>query len=265
MVMNDPAVSVPTLMQMVRIYLQTAIAYWWVIVPGALMPLRDLLKLFKRLGKTPRWVELAVIFICFSIAQFLAYRNTVMNLYQVIGEKQHLSLEKNNLSAALEVLNARLSEVCFTPARHFSKDQKTLIYLALRDLEEKLPPAHKRVFIGSVLGDVEAQRFIQFFMSPVFANAAWNIEKVFDRPMRKKDADLNYPGNSNGVSISYTAEQGTAEYKWQNELTYGIIGAFHQANFDVNEGFVMKGDPLKSTNSLVIWVGPQEVTSQYHY
>jgi hypothetical protein len=101
----------PTFTQMIWNYLRTTAAYWWVIVPGALIPARDILNLLKRkpLGKTPRWLELAVIFACLSVAQFLAYRNTVHNLYTVIEEKRQYRIEKNSLNATTADLNAKLA------------------------------------------------------------------------------------------------------------------------------------------------------------
>lgn len=87
---------------MLWIYLVTAAAYWWVLVPGALMPGHDVWELIfgkrKSEKKIPRWVELAVVFICLSIAQFLAYRNVRQNLDTVIYEKQQLSIKVNQLS-----------------------------------------------------------------------------------------------------------------------------------------------------------------------
>ena len=84
--------------------------------------------------------------------------------------------------------------------------------------------------------------------------------------MRKKDTDIVYPGMPEGLSVSYTADQGTREYKWQNELTQRIIGGFHQAQIaGVTEGFVSKGDPLKNADRLVIWVGSQPMSGQYQY
>jgi hypothetical protein len=92
----------PTLKQMIWDYLRTTAAYWWVIVPGALLPARDAFNLLKRLGKTPRWLELGVVFVCLSFAQFLAYRNTIHNLYTVIEEKRQYSIQINSLNAALQ-------------------------------------------------------------------------------------------------------------------------------------------------------------------
>ncbi len=102
----------PTLPQMIREYIWTVGAYWWVIVPGVLMPLRDVFNILERLGKTPRWVELAVVFVCLSIAQFLAYRNTVTNLYAVIEEKRQFSMKINTLESengSLHAENERLT------------------------------------------------------------------------------------------------------------------------------------------------------------
>ncbi|SRR5713101_308723 len=100
----------PTVFHMILDYICTTFAYWWVIVPGALMPARDIFNLFKRLGKTPRWLELAVIFVCLTVAQFLAYRNTVHNLYTVIDEKRQCNIQKNAQAATINELNTKLSE-----------------------------------------------------------------------------------------------------------------------------------------------------------
>jgi len=94
----------PALTQMIREYLWATAAYWWVLVPGALMPLRDVLKLLKIIKdnrQTPRWLELSVVFACLSIAQFLAYRNKSLNLAIVIEEKRQFSIKVDALNASV--------------------------------------------------------------------------------------------------------------------------------------------------------------------
>jgi len=72
------------------------------------MPARDAFNLLKHLGKTPRWLELAIVFVCLSIAQFLSYRNTVHNLYTVIEEKRQCSIQNNTQADTIKELNGKL-------------------------------------------------------------------------------------------------------------------------------------------------------------
>lgn len=103
--------SEPSLVQAGWSYIRTTIAYWWVIVPGIIMPLRDVLNIFKKLGKTPRWLELAVIFVCLLLAQFLAYRNCAINLYRVIDEKREKSIEVNSLQDGIRRENIEIDRL----------------------------------------------------------------------------------------------------------------------------------------------------------
>lgn len=123
----------PTLLQMIREYVWTVGSYWWVIVPGALMPLRDVFNVLKRLGNTPRWIELAVVFACLSVAQFLAYRNAVRNLYVVIEEKSQFSIKINDLNQQLAEVQKKLAALSPPPESPVSLRHRTI--KAAHDLE----------------------------------------------------------------------------------------------------------------------------------
>jgi hypothetical protein len=98
--MLEPSLS-DTLVQ----YLRVIIPYWWIIFPGAFLPLLDIRKHLYPHSKEipiPRWLRWTIAIICLSIAQFLAYRNSQSNLYTVIEEKKELSIKNNVCQAALD-------------------------------------------------------------------------------------------------------------------------------------------------------------------
>jgi hypothetical protein len=103
----------PSLTRVIADYVLLVLAYWWVIVPGVLMPGRDLIKDIGGLNwkETPRWLELTVIFACLFIAQFLAYRNAVQNLSTVIEEKRQFSITINAKEAELQTEKAKVEQL----------------------------------------------------------------------------------------------------------------------------------------------------------
>jgi|SRR5277367_5660956 len=100
----------PALWQVVEDYFHITIAYWWVMVPGVLMPLRDVLRVFKRFGPTPKWVELTVIFVCLFLAQFLAFRRARIDLAIVVEDKKQFSMEINSLHIQLDGKTQQLQQ-----------------------------------------------------------------------------------------------------------------------------------------------------------
>lgn len=81
-------------------YIHVVFAYWWAIVPGVLLPLLDVSKVFKtRLPEIPRSLEVAAFVFFLSIAQFLTFRNAQINLASIIEDKRQLSVEINAQSS----------------------------------------------------------------------------------------------------------------------------------------------------------------------
>jgi hypothetical protein len=85
----------PSFVRVVWDYLWATIAYWWLLVPGALMPLPEIFKALHPKGKEISipwwWLRMAILFGCFTLAQFLAYKDVRRNLAQVIEEKRQQS------------------------------------------------------------------------------------------------------------------------------------------------------------------------------
>ena len=112
-------VQEPTLGGLIKEYFRATAAYWWVLVPGFLMPLRDLIaSIAKKEGQDrlrwlalPKWVELAILFAFLSLAQFLAYRNTRMNLATVIEEKKQYSINVNSLESTLSARDQEIKDL----------------------------------------------------------------------------------------------------------------------------------------------------------
>ncbi len=74
--------SEPSLAQLIWEYLKATVSYWWLIVPGVLMPLPDLWKYLhpqRRELSIPKWLRWTLPLLCLSLAQFLAYRNASIN------------------------------------------------------------------------------------------------------------------------------------------------------------------------------------------
>lgn len=95
----------PTLFQIAKGYLGATITYWWILVPGLLMPLPDIYKHFLHpKGKDlpiPRWVRLTAGAGCLFLAQFLAYRDAATNVARTGEEKRQLSVQTSEQSSRI--------------------------------------------------------------------------------------------------------------------------------------------------------------------
>jgi len=87
-------------------------AYWWAIVLGIVMLLVDVLKWRGRQSKVPMWLKLTLAISAFSLAQFLAYRDSMLDYEwarrersEAIDERDELKLEVGHQRAKLEEKN----------------------------------------------------------------------------------------------------------------------------------------------------------------
>src|SRR5260370_6929377 len=88
----------PTLAQIVWEYLVTILHYWWALLPGLVMPLRNIYRWFHPKHKEleiPHWIRLGSVAVAFFLAQFLAYRNLARTLATVIEDKRQFSIALN--------------------------------------------------------------------------------------------------------------------------------------------------------------------------
>ena len=72
-------------------YLRAVIHYWWLIVPGLAMPLSNIWRWHHPERKElpiPLWIRVGIASGALILAQFLAYRDSIKNLSQVIIEKR---------------------------------------------------------------------------------------------------------------------------------------------------------------------------------
>jgi hypothetical protein len=89
---------VPTTGPIILKYLTTILHYWWALLPGLVMPLRNIYKwLHPRHEELeiPHWVRLGLLLAAIFLGQFLAYQNSERNLATVIEEKLLLSVSLN--------------------------------------------------------------------------------------------------------------------------------------------------------------------------
>ena len=97
--------TVPTTAQIIFKYLITILHYWWALLPGLVMPLRNVYKwLHPRHEELeiPHWVRLSSVMAAVFLAQFLAFQNSERNLATVIEEKRQFSIALNTESTQLQ-------------------------------------------------------------------------------------------------------------------------------------------------------------------
>jgi hypothetical protein len=95
----------PTSAQIIWEYVVTILHYWWALLPGLVMPLRNVYKWFHPEHKEleiPHWIRLGSVAAALFLAQFLAYRNLARNLAIVIEEKRQFSMAVNIKDIQLE-------------------------------------------------------------------------------------------------------------------------------------------------------------------
>ena len=95
-------------------YLAAVVRYWWLVVPGVLMPLPDIYKALHPTGrqlKIPRPLRIAIFVVVLLLAQFLAYRDSIKNLSKVIEEKRELSIQLNAATDRLHEREVELASV----------------------------------------------------------------------------------------------------------------------------------------------------------
>jgi hypothetical protein len=84
-------------------------AYWWAILAGVAALSVDVLKWRGRESKVPMWLKIALAMSAFSLAHFLAYRDSMLDFQRVgyersdaISERDELKLEVGHERAKLE-------------------------------------------------------------------------------------------------------------------------------------------------------------------
>ncbi len=99
---------VPTIDQIILKYLITILHYWWALLPGLVMPLRNIYKwLHPRHEELeiPHWVRLSSVLAAVFLAQFLAFQNSERNLAIVIEQKRQFSMALDTRSTQLQDAN----------------------------------------------------------------------------------------------------------------------------------------------------------------
>ena len=150
------------------------------------MPLRDVIGWlgWKKKIRLPRGLQITIAVVCICIAQFLAYRNQTLKLVRIIEDKRQLSSRVESLESDL----VADKEDKFVPARHFTAEQKRLLYLDLRDVAREIPKAHKSIFIGSIRGDAEGRAVHPVLYLPCLCKRGVDNS----RPIRPTHAQKGY-------------------------------------------------------------------------
>jgi hypothetical protein len=98
-------IAEPTFFQVLQSYWKDTVSYWWLLLLCVTMPFIDLINWHLPEGWKLRfkpWQRLSITFVLLSVAQFLAYRNSQLNLTQVIDEKRQFSMKINYLQSELD-------------------------------------------------------------------------------------------------------------------------------------------------------------------
>lgn len=92
-------------------YLVGVIGYWWLFVPGVLMPLPEIYNALRPKGKQleiSRPLRITIFVVSILAAQFLTYKDSTRNLSKVIDEKRELAIQ---LNAANETIHQKEVEL----------------------------------------------------------------------------------------------------------------------------------------------------------
>jgi hypothetical protein len=90
-------------------YWRALSAYWWAVLVGTVVLSVNVLMRRGRASKVPGWLKTTVVISAFSLAQFLAYRDSMLDYERVrherndaIGDRDELKLEVGRQQAKLE-------------------------------------------------------------------------------------------------------------------------------------------------------------------
>ncbi len=105
-------------------YCIAVLKYWWLLVPGIVMPVLDISKAHVREFRVPRWLTLAISLAALVTAQFMAYKDSIKNLSNVIVEKRLSDSQDWHLTEGLResarndaALGAELADLKSKPPR----------------------------------------------------------------------------------------------------------------------------------------------------
>jgi hypothetical protein len=85
-------------------------AYWWAILAGMAVLFVDVLKWRGTESKVPTWVKITLAISAFSVAQFLAYRDSMLDFERVRHEKRDAIGERGKLQAEVQRQQAKLED-----------------------------------------------------------------------------------------------------------------------------------------------------------
>lgn len=111
--------------QVLSEYLRATIAYWWLLVLGVVIPLTELYRWHhpeRKELRVPFWLRLTLGIGCLFVAQFLAYRDSIKNLSEVIEDKRQFNMAINELNQELQKRESDLAK-----AQQDLRDTKNLV------------------------------------------------------------------------------------------------------------------------------------------
>jgi hypothetical protein len=85
-------------------------AYWWVLLAGMAVLFVDGLKWKGRESKVPMWLKITFVISAFSLAQFLAYRDSTLDYERVRHERSDAIGERNELKSEVAGQQSKLEE-----------------------------------------------------------------------------------------------------------------------------------------------------------
>jgi len=113
-------------------YFLAALRYWWLLVPGVVMPVLDISRAHFRDFRVPRWLTISISLTALVTAQFLAYKDSIKNLSNVIIEKRladskgwHLGEELSETARSNVALKAHIADLESKPPRTLVKQAPT--------------------------------------------------------------------------------------------------------------------------------------------
>jgi hypothetical protein len=91
-------------------YGHAVLTYWWILMAAVAVLLVDV---FRRKGKELKvstWLKISAVICAFSVTQFLAYRDSLLNFEQVKHEKMDAIIERDSLRVEVARQQAKLEE-----------------------------------------------------------------------------------------------------------------------------------------------------------
>jgi hypothetical protein len=167
-----------------------------------------------------------------------------------IAQLQHDNPAKDNEIAGLK---ARLADTCYMPDRRLTREQRDLLYTALKATAEKYN--HPRIVTGYFTGDMESLRY-WYSIHQLLKDTGFDVEKEpITKPQRKKADDPPDFGFAEGLSIQTQVLPVIRTDNVRLQIALAISQNFNDSGVEMKQYPVGPGNVLKESSRTVIWIG----------